>query len=447
VVPEEGLDRMSSSKRAIKVVAIGAGSSSFGRGIVVDAMRSKEMNQIDCTLSLVDVNAKSLNRMVSLADRVRERLGARIRVEGATDRHKALPGADFVITSVAIKRMALWEQDYRVPRSYGFEQALGENGGPGGIFHALRNFELTIPICKDIESLCPNALLLNYTNPESRIVMAINNLTKVRVAGLCHGVKMAHDAASEVLGRPVQKLRIVTGGLNHFFWVLRINDADTGEDLYPELRRRIIEGRPVPLQPLVRKLVEIFGYLTIPSDDHVGEYLPFATEFTGSKWPYGLESRHVPREEEIEPNWLDPYASGEKQLDDRILAPSGELAIPIILDVALDRKRWEPSVNVLNDGLYVDNLPRDAVVEVPAMVDAKGIHPEHVGAVPEPLAAFNRLEISIQRAVVEAYRARSKRLLLQALLLCPQVTCVTDAEKLMDDMLNLQREYLPEFHE
>jgi len=151
--------------------------------------------------------------------------------------------------------------------------------------------------------------------------------------------------------------------------------------------------------------------------------------------------------ERIESNWLEPYASGEKPLDANVLGPSGELAIPIILDVALDRRRWEPSVNVLNDGPYVDNLPRDAVVEVPAVVDAKGIHPEHVGPIPEPLAAFNRLEVSIQKAVVEAYRNRSRRLLLQALLLCPQVTSVSRAEKLMDDMLDLQREYLPKFHD
>jgi len=438
---------MTTPGKPVKIVAIGAGSSSFGRGIIVDVMRSKEMNRLDCTLSLVDVDAKALDRMVSLSERVRENLGSKIRIEGTTDRRKALPGADFVITSVAIKRMPLWEQDFRVPVSYGFAQALGENGGPGGIFHALRNFELTIPICRDIEAISPDALLLNYTNPESRIVMAINSLTRVRVAGLCHGVNMAREAASQVLGRPVEGLKIVTGGLNHFFWVLKVSDADTDEDLYPELRRRIIEGKPVQLQPLVRKLVEIFGYLTIPSDDHVGEYLTFAEEFTGSKWPYGLESRDVPRAGGIEASRLEPYASGEKPLDANVLQPSGELAVPIILDVALDRRRWEPSVNVLNDGQYVDNLPRDAVVEVPAIVDAKGIHPEHVGPIPEPLAAFNRLEVSIQRTVVEAYRAHSKRLLLQALLLCPQVTSVGGAEKLMDDMLDLQREYLPQFHD
>jgi len=438
---------MTAAKKPVKIVAIGAGSSSFGRGIVVDAMRSRELNSIDCTFSLVDVDAKALDRMTSLSERVREHLGSKINVEGTTDRRKALPGADFVITSVAIKRMPLWEQDFRVPLSYGFAQALGENGGPGGIFHALRNFELTIPICGDIEALSPNALLLNYTNPESRIVMAINSLTKVRVAGLCHGVNMAREAASQVLERPIEGLKVITGGLNHFFWVLKVADADTGEDLYPELRRRILDGKPVQLQPLVRKLVEIFGYLTIPSDDHVGEYLPFASEFTGSKWPYGSESRVVPRVGGIESNWLEPYASGEKPLDANVLQPSGELAVPIILDVALDRRRWEPSVNVLNDGLYVDNLPRDAVVEVPAVVDAKGIHPEHVGPIPESLVALNRLEVSIQKTVVEAYRTRSKKLLLQALLLCPQVTSVSRAEKLMDDMLDLQREYLPKFHD
>ncbi|MGQ9513718.1 MAG: family 4 glycosyl hydrolase [Thermoproteota archaeon] len=438
---------MTSFKKSVKIVAIGAGSSSFGRGIIIDAMRSKEMNQIDCTLSLVDINEKALDRMASLADRVRKNLGSKIIVESTTDRRKALRGADFVITSVAIRRMQLWEQDLRVPASYGFVQALGENGGPGGIFHALRNFELMIPICRDIESLSPDALLLNYTNPESRIVMAINHLTKVRVAGLCHGVNMAHEAISNVLERPIEKLKVITGGLNHFFWVLSVIDVETGKDLYPELRRRIIENKPVHLQPLVRKLVEIFGYLTIPSDDHVGEYLQFASEFTGSKWPYGLESRKIPREDKVEENWLDPYAFGEKAIDERVLQPSGELAIPIILDIVLDRKRWEPSVNVLNDGLYVENLPSDAVVEVPATVDASGIHPEHVGPIPEPLATFNRLEVSIQKAVLEAYRTRSKKKLLQALLLCPQVTSITNAERLMEDMLNLQKEYLPEFND
>jgi alpha-galactosidase len=440
--------RMRRAKSSVSIVAIGAGSGSFGRGTVVDTMLSKELNEIDSSLTLVDTNAQALNRMMSFARRVREHLGSKVRIEGTTDRREALPGADFVISSVAIKRMPLWEQDYRVPLSYGFKQALGENGGPGGVFHALRNFELMVPIARDIDALCPDALLLNYTNPESRIVMAINRLTKVRVAGLCHGVDMARHAASEILGRPVGGLNIVAGGLNHFYWVLKVADANTGDDLYPELRRRIIENRPFPVQPLVRKLVEVFGYLTIPSDDHVGEYLPFATEFTGSKWPYGLESQKIPRvEAEGEGNWLDPYASGAKPLDGDVLRPSGELAIAIIHDIVFDRKRWEPSVNVPNDDLYVENLPADAVVEVPAIVDGRGIHPEHVGPIPEPLAAFNRLEISIQKSVVEAYRTRSKRHLLQALLLCPQVTTVSGTERLMEDMLALQKDYLPAFHD
>ena len=146
-------------------------------------------------------------------------------------------------------------------------------------------------------------------------------------------------------------------------------------------------------------------------------------------------------------HWLSAYASGKKPLDDRVLAPSGELATPIILDVVFDRKRWEPAVNVPNDGLYVENLPKDAVVEVPAIVDSKGIHPQRVGLIPEPLAAFNRLEVSIQKMVVEAYRTRSKKLLLQAILLCPQVTSISKAEKMMEDMLALQGEYLPTFHD
>jgi alpha-galactosidase len=304
-----------------------------------------------------------------------------------------------------------------------------------------------VPICRDMERLCPDALLLNYTNPESRIIRAVADLTRIPSVGLCHGVFGAIEGAALLLGKKQDELDFVSGGLNHFFWVTKLADKKTGKDLYPELRRRVASGSPGwAAPPLVRKMVDVFGLYTYPSDDHIGEYLSFATEFTGLKWHYGREVRPVAREEAAaETHWLDAYVSGGKPLDERALSRSGELAVPIALAIELDRPYQAAAVNVPNTEGYVAELPRDGVVEVPAIVDGKGVHPQQIGPIPEGLAAFCRTQCSIQKLLVEAYRERSKNLLLQTLLLDPVVDSVANAERLMEDMLELQKEYLPEF--
>ncbi len=429
----------------LKIAAIGAGSG-FGRGIITEVLGTPEFSERDCELVLVDLDEQALDRMHRFALRVKDHHKSRITVSATTDRRKALPGAGYVITSVAIKRYPLWEQDFRIPIAYGFRHALGENGGPGALFHALRNFELMIPICHDMEDLCPEALLLNFTNPESRIIRAVCAMTKVRAIGLCHGAGGARWGVSEIMGRPLEELDIVSGGLNHFFWVTKIADRKTGEDLRTEFLKRALAPDCPAMPPLVRKMVEVFGLYTYPSDDHIGEYLSFGAEFTGLKWHYGQESRQVPREEpEPRPSRLEQYASGALPLDERALSDSGELAVPIIRAIELDREFWADSVNVPNNKSYVWNLQPDAVVEVPASVDGSGVHPESIGSLPEALAAYCRTQATIQGLVAEAYKERSRNLLLQALLVDPVVNSVANAEKMLDDMLTVQKEYLPEF--
>lgn len=433
-------------RKSLKIVAIGAGSG-FGRGTVVDVLSSPEVNELDCTLVLVDTDLPKLQRMYEFARRVKEHFGSQAKIEMSGDRREALPGASYVITSVAIKRYPLWEQDFRVPLAYGFRHVLGENGGPGAMFHALRNFELVIPICRDMEQLCPEALLLNYTNPESRIIRAVSDLTKIRAVGLCHGVFDARNGVSRILGKPADEIDFVSGGLNHFYWVTRIADKRTGEDLYPQLRKRALSDPDCPnMPPLAKRMLEIFGLYTYPSDDHIGEYLSFAHEFTGVRWHYGLESRKVPRQDPAPgPDQLEPYAAGAKPLDDSVLRRSGELAIAIILGIARDRSFRAEAVNVPNAEDYVAGLPADTVVEVPATVDGGGIHPEKLAPIPEALLAFCRTQASIQQLVAEAYGQRSRNLLLQALLVDPVVNSIQNAEKMLDHMLELQKDYLPAF--
>lgn len=349
-----GVDRMSVSKdKKVKIGAIGAGSASFGNRILVGVLGSNELRNIDCTLALVDIDGKALERTRRVAVLLKEYYGLPVKVETTTDRCEALEGADYVTISVARKRNELWEQDFRVPLVYGFRHITGEMAGPGAVFHAMRSLELVMPICRDIERICPKALVFNYTNPLPSVVMAINHLTKVKAVGMCHGVFNTSLKISEILGRPLEDLSIVTGGINHLLWVLKIAETRTGKSLYPEMKRKVKEN-PSLLQPLASKMLEIFGYLTHPVDHHSGEHLAFAYEFTGLRWPYGRESRSVSDSDEAMNggDWLESVIAGETPADEIIarISPHFDLSIPIICDIEFDRKMRRSSVNVLNDG-------------------------------------------------------------------------------------------------
>jgi alpha-galactosidase len=426
-----------------RIVIIGAGSLSFGRGMIVDLLRSKELVGRNLSIWLVDIDPATLEDMRQFAELVKAHVGSDIEIHATTDRTEALPGASYVLTAVSIHRWELWEQDFRVPLSHGFKHPLGENGGPGALFHSLRSLELVLPICRDIERLCPDALLLNFTNPEARVLDAILHLTGVNAVGLCHGVFSAIQFISAYADIPVEQLEVTSAGINHFYTVLKAIDKGTGQDLLPGLLDRLREDKSFP-PSLWKKFIDIFGWLTYKSDDHIGEYVSFGAEFAGTKWHYGLESRPVGRAQPRPRFELRSYLDG-KPLDEPALRRSGEIAAPIICDLELDRKNRHDAVNVLNTEGYIENLPRTGVVEVPAFCDGTGVHPIAVGPLPEAQAAYIRTQLSIQRLITEAYRTRSRNLLLQALLLDPVVDSILGAEKLLDEMLELQRDYLPRF--
>ena len=428
----------------MKIVLIGAASRSFGRGQIADIMQSKELRGRDVELVLVDQDHEALERMTRVARRMQQQVGADLTLSSNTDHCAALPNADYIIIAVAIRRYELWEQDFRVPLSYGFQHILGENGGPGALFHALRSLNLILPICRDIERLCPQAMVLNFTNPEARVLHAICRLTSVRAAGLCHGVFTALQTLQRYLGKTLEEMDIISAGMNHFYCIQQVRDRASGEDLLPLALAHAMEDTSA--SPLFRKFAEIFGVFTFPSEDHIGEYVSFGSEFHGTQWPYGIERRILTRQQPATVDILDDYASSRCPAEQpEVLAPSGELAIPVICDIALNRGSFRPAVNVMNTEGYIENLPRDTVVEVPAHVDATGVHPLAVGALPEAFVALMRPHCTIHELITEAYHTRSRRLLLQALLLDPNVNSIQRAERLLDNMLRLQADFLPEF--
>ena len=433
-----------------KIIIIGAGSVNFGMGTLCDLFAAREDLQ-GSTIALVDVNAEALQRMTGVARRMNEATGEPFGIVATTDRCEVLEGAQFVVIAVAIKRNELWRLDFQIPLKHGVRQVLGENGGPGGLFHGMRNVPIVLDICRDIERLCPEALVLNFTNPEGRICLAANRYTKLQFVGLCHGIGMAQAVISRTLDLPVGEIDPKAGGLNHFTWILDLRRKPSGEDLYPAFKHAIEEksigevsrsGEYGFAVKLSRYLMRTFGYWPSPSDDHVGEYLSYAWEFCGldgydfsaaDRWAADLVQR------------LQRWATGVEPVDDLLQRRSGEIAVPIILGVLGNTHQYELAVNIPNAGL-IPNLPDWAVVEVPATIAATGVHGVPVGPLPEPIAAMCRTQIAVIDRMVEAAVHGDRDAAMQALLLDPVVTSISQAEAIFDDLLEAQREYLPQFN-
>lgn len=445
--------------KKLKIVIIGAGSTAFGRGVFADLMGSKELRELDLTITLVDIDKVALDRMYRFANLLKEHYGTKAKIEATTNRENALPGASYVITAVSRRRKRLWDQDFYIPFAFGFRQGRAETGGPGAAFNTLRSLHLTIPIAKDMEKLCPDALLINFTNPESRVCLGVSKLTSVRSVGLCHGSFETLDVISRILGRPEEDIDLTIGGINHFHWALQIRSQSDGEDLYPQFHQRIKQPK-WDIHPLVKSMYEIFGLFPFPATTHLGEFVSFAYEVLGpdylNRWNNVV--RLSPEEDEpaaVPAKGYKEYAltkqvqqavKNKEPLAKELAQPTEELAIPIICDIEFNRNRKELSVNVPNKGFAISNLPEDAIVEIPARVDVHGVHPIKVGPLPEAIAAMCQIQISIQNLLVQAYREKSKRFLLQALLIDPMVNSIEHAEKMMEELLKIEANFLPTLH-
>ena len=431
-----------------KIVLIGAGSAQFGTDMLCDLFAARDELE-GSTIVLVDINPVALEIMAQVARRLNEATGQPFLIEATTDRVEALPNAQFVIISIAVKRNELWRLDFQIPLKHGVKHVLGENGGPGGLFHAMRNIPIILDICRDIERLCPDALVLNFTNPEGRICLAVTRYTDLQFVGLCHGIGMAQHAIGQALGIPPDDIDPKAGGLNHFNWILELRHKSTGEDLYPAFKRAIAKQGLEEAQihnhrfdiKLCRYLMETFGYWPLPADDHVGEYLSYAWEYCGLDG-YNFEGA----DQRAEANWerLRRWAEGQHSLNELLERRSGERAAPIISGVLGNTHQYELAVNVPNDG-FIPNLPDWAVVEVPATVDASGVHGVHVGALPEPIAAMCRTQIAVIDRLVEAGVHGDRSSALQALLLDPVMNGISQAEAILDEMLEVHKDYLPQF--
>jgi alpha-galactosidase len=441
--------------RTTKVVVIGAGSASFGLETLFDLLLAKDELR-GSTISLVDVDAANLEKVAALARLANDVYGAGFRIEHTADRRAALCGAEFVVTAVAKKREEMWRLDFEVPIKHGVKHVLGENGGPGAFFHSARSISLVLPIARDMEEVCPDALLLNFTNPMSRVCLAVSRHTRIKAVGLCHQIGHIIMTAGRVLGEMPRepanwedhkallrvmetKFDVKAAGLNHFSFLLDLRSKADGSDLYPEFRRRIAL-KPPEFEPMSRFVMDAFGLIPVGGDQHSGEYLAFAHEFHTMKG-YDFDAAVKERNE----MWarIDRILSQTEKLP---AAPpaSGERVVDIICAVVENRNKHLLALNLPNDG-YVTNLPRGACVEVPGTVSGWGVRGLGVGELPRGVAELCRRQIEVQELVVEAVVTGSRTLALQALLHDPLVPGARAARAILDELLVKEADALPTF--
>ncbi len=477
----------------MKIVLVGAGSREFGPASIRDILLSEPLCDGGIEIALVDIDPSGLPRAHAYAEAVAERLERSATVTSSTRVADALPGADAVILSIEINRYFYWAQDFHVPRAFGFRQIYGENGGPGGLFHALRNMGPTVDVARAMERHCPDAWLVNYTNPLTKLCEAVSRLSDIRTVGLCHGVFHGIEQMARILELPPERLDARASGLNHFSWFESVTDRETGDDLYPRLRER---ERAADLMhdwdeiALSRILFRVFGRFPSPGANHIGEYIRWAGDFLASSalqffydpadghpwetgevptWIYNLgdnptqtplfpgerrERARGSREERARDGRQEPARGirqeheGDAGTDtqssaDAPLSPSGELAVPLLEGVLCGEKRYLDAVNVPNVAC-IPGLPDGAVVEVPARACASGLHPLTMKPLPEGILALLRTQVSISRLLVDAFASRSRRPLLQALLLDPTTESYRQSVALIDEMCRLQKNVLPE---
>lgn len=451
-----------------RIVVIGAGSLVFASRLTVDILSVPEL--AGSTLVYVDIDPKALALIRGFAEQVIAQHKLPAQVITTTDRREALAGADYVITTFRVGGAAATAIDLKIPLKYGIDQSVGDTIGVGGIFYGQAHIRLMIDICRDMEELCPDAWLLNHTNPMAMLCWAVHEATAIKNVGLCHSVQHTSEQLAGHIGAPYAEVDYWVAGINHMAWFLKFEWQ--GKDAYPLLRQRLADwdaangdaGLSVENHPenpyygndpwtwdtVRRELFRQFGYYVTESTAHLSEYLPYFRRTPELMERYALKGQNM---DAFAKRWESRRTQQNERLqrqaagtDPIPLDRTTEYSSSIIESIETGRI-CRVNVNVRNTGL-ITNLPADCVVEVPCLVDRLGVHPCHVGNLPPQLAALNRTNINVQEMAVRAALDHDRAALYQAVALDPLASSklsFAEIHQMVDEMVIALQPWLPEY--
>jgi alpha-galactosidase len=436
--------------RPIKVAILGAGSSVFARQLMADLLCTPNLDM--GVFALVDVDAERLELAHAIGEKLVTRSGRRWVVEASTDRQPILPGCDYVINAIEVAGLRNVRPDYEIPLKYGVDQCIGDTIGPGGIFKMLRAGPTWLEIVLDTERICPQAVVMNYTNPMSALTLLALRASRVAVVGLCHSVQSTSRQLAGYLGLNYEDLRWRCAGVNHMAWFTELTSH--GEDQYPRLRQAAQNPQIYEADPIRFEVMLHLGAFVTESSGHFSEYVPYFRKRpdliqryarSGYRGESGFYAHNWPRWRKESDEAIRAQLRGDSEV---VLHRSSEYASYLVEAIETGR----PAViygNVLNRGL-IDNLPSSGCVEVPVLVDATGLHPTHFGALPHPLAALNAAHMYVHELMVESVLQRRREAALQALLLDPLTAAVCSPDeirRMFDEMWAAERADLAYFEQ
>ena len=439
----------------IKITFMGAGSTVFARNVLGDCMCVDVLKGMD--IALYDIDGKRLMESEAILSAMNRGLGnpATIRTYlGVENRKAALDKADFVVNAIQV---GLYDPctitDFEVPKKYGLRQTIADTLGIGGIMRALRTIPVLSDFAHDMEEVCPDAWFINYTNPMSMLTGYMQRDTGVKTIGQCHSVQVGSEGLLKKLGMEdkLEGRRELIAGINHMGWLLEIRDKD-GNDLYPEIRRRAREKNASEKhEDMVRfDYIDKLGYYCTESSEHNAEYNPF---YIKSKYPELIDRFNIPLDE-YPRRCVNQIARWEQEYAE--LATKSELPhersreyASHIIESMVTNTPYKLGGNVINAGGLIENLPREACVEVPCLVDNGGIHPCYVGKLPLQLAAMNQTHINVHLLTIEAAVTLKREHIYHAAMLEPHTAAelsIDDIIHMVDDLIERHGNWLPKYH-
>ncbi|HIU48517.1 MAG TPA: alpha-glucosidase/alpha-galactosidase [Candidatus Avimonoglobus intestinipullorum] len=437
-----------------KITFMGAGSTVFAKNVLGDTLLTPALREFE--IALYDIDAERLEESYQLICTLNRNCNKNRAVIkkylGAGERKEALRDARFVINAIQVGGYEpCTVTDFEIPKKYGLRQTIADTLGIGGIFRALRTIPVMKEFADDMEEVCPDAWFLNYTNPMAMLTGYMQRFTKIKTVGLCHSVQVCARGLLEGVGMKeyVDKVETKIAGINHMAWLLEIKD-ENGNDLYPEIKRRAAEkNKNEKHTDMVRyEYINRLGYYCTESSEHNAEYNPF---FIKSKYPELIDAYNIPLDEyprrcvnQIE-GWKKQSAEllGNKELTHE---RSHEYA-SYIMEAMVTGVPYKIGGNVLNNGL-ITNLPDEACVEVPCLVDRSGVTPCKVGALPTQLAAMNVTNVNAQLLAIEAAATLDKQKIYQAAMMDPHTAAelsIDDIVSMCDDLIEAHKGWLPEY--